>query len=142
MLVNFNEMLSRAYKERRAVGFFNVYNYETMRGVLDAAVEMGAKPVILAFGAKYLENMSLQDAYSMALSLSRQRDIPVCLHLDHCSDLDVVFQAIREGFGSVMYDGSGLPFEENMANTELVCRFAHACARYCRQRSEASTKRR
>lgn len=127
MLVNFNEMLSRAYKEKRAVGSFNVYNYETMRGVLDAAVEMGAKPVILAFGAKYLENMSLQDAYSMALSLSRQRDIPVCLHLDHCSDLDVVFQAIREGFGSVMYDGSGLPFEENMANTELVCRIAHAC---------------
>ena len=86
MLVNFNEMLSRVYRKKRAVGSFNVYNYETMRGVLDAAVEMGAKPVILAFGAKYLENMSLQDAYSMALSLSRQRDIPVCLHLDHCSD--------------------------------------------------------
>lgn len=127
MLVNFKKMLSDAYKDKRAVGSFNVYNYETMRGVLDAAVEMGSKPVILAFGAKYLENMSLQDAYSMAFTLSRQRNIPVCLHLDHCSDIDVVFQAIREGFGSVMYDGSSLPFEKNMANTKLVCRFAHAC---------------
>lgn len=127
MLQNFNPMLRDAHRNRYAVGSFNVYNYETMKGVIRAAKEMGGKPVIVAFGAKYLSNMSLEDACSMARTLSARAEFPVCLHLDHCSEPQTIYRAIRAGFNSVMYDGSRLPFAENVKNTARVCRVAHAC---------------
>lgn len=126
MLVNLEDILDEAYINHYAVGSFNGYNYETFKGIVDAGCETKT-PVILAFGAKYLKNMSLETAYSIAKSLEERSEIPFCLHLDHCSDMDTVFRAIRTGFGSVMYDGSALPFEENVRNTKLVCDIAHAC---------------
>lgn len=126
MLVNLADILKDAYRGHYAVGAFNGYNYETFAGIIAAGTETNT-PVILAFGAKYLQNMSLETAYALAASLGGKGETPVCLHLDHCSDLDTVFRAIRAGFGSVMYDGSALPFAENVKNTKLVCRFAKAC---------------
>jgi len=126
MLVNLKDILKEAYVKNYAIGAFNGYNYETFKGIIDAG-DATKIPVILAFGAKYLKNMSLETAYSMAKSLGEGSETPICLHLDHCSDLDTVFRAIRTGFGSVMYDGSALSFEENVKNTKLVCQIAHAC---------------
>ncbi len=126
MLVNFKDILREAYVNHYAVGSFNGYNYETFKGIIDAGCETKT-PVILAFGAKYLKNMSLETAYSIFKSLREGIETPICLHLDHCSDMDTVFRAIRTGFGSVMYDGSALSFEENVKNTKLVCHIAHAC---------------
>lgn len=125
MLRNFNDMLHVAYTNGFAVGSFNVYNYETMKGAILAAKRMG-QPIIVAFGTKYLANMSLRDAASMASVLADEHAVDVCLHLDHCPDKAVVFQAIRAGFSSVMYDGSSLPFDENAANTAEVSAVAHA----------------
>jgi len=126
MLVNFKDILREAYRGKYAVGAFNGYNYESFRAIIEAGAE-SKRPVILAFGAKYLKNMSLETAYALAQSLAAESSLPVCLHLDHCSDIDTVFQAIRAGFGSVMYDGSALPFEENVKKTQLICQIAHAC---------------
>lgn len=126
MMTNFNAMLRDAYERHYAVGSFNIYHYETMRGVLEAAKRTGTRQVIMAFGAKYLENMSLSEAVSMAAAMSRE-GVDICLHLDHCKDRNVVYEAIRAGFGSVMYDGSALSFEENAKNTRRVCEVARAC---------------
>lgn len=126
MLVNLKDILNEAYVKHYAVGAFNGYNYETFKGIIDAGCETKT-PVILAFGAKYLKNMSLTTAYAIAKSLGEGVETPVCLHLDHCNDLDTVLRAMRTGFGSVMYDGSALSFEENVKNTKLVCEHAHAC---------------
>lgn len=126
MLVNFGDMLRVAYRHNYAVGAFNGYNYETFRGIIEAGAETNM-PVILALGARYLQNMSLETAHALANSLDGGSETLVCLHLDHCSDLDTVFRAIRAGFGAVMYDGSALPFAENVKNTQRVCQIAHAC---------------
>lgn len=126
MLVTLQDILKEAYRGQYALGAFNGYNYETFKGIIDAGCETQT-PVILAFGAKYLKNMPLEAAHALARALSEKATIPVCLHLDHCSELDTVFRAINAGFGSVMYDGSALPFAENLKNTELVCKAAHAC---------------
>ena len=83
--------------------------------------------VIAAFGAAYLTNMSLDTAHAIVASLAYEACVPICLHLDHCRDMNVIFRAIKSGFGSVMYDGSALPFAENVANTRMVCQVAHAC---------------
>jgi len=127
MLKNFSEMLKKAREEKYAVGSFNVYNYETMKGVVKAAESCGLDAVIVAFGAKYLKNMGLEEAVSMARELAAQSTVDICLHLDHCPNMDTVFAAIRAGFNSVMYDGSALPYAENEANTKKVCEVAHAC---------------
>lgn len=126
MLTNLSTILNSAYNHEIAIGSFNAYNYETIKGIIEAGIETNT-PIIVAFGAKYLENMSLETASAIINSLAKDIAIPVCLHLDHCSDLDTIFKAIKCGFGSVMYDGSALPFEENMYNTKLVCQVAHAC---------------
>ena len=126
MLVSLKEILAPAYEKHYAVGSFNCYSYETFRGCIAAGEETG-KPVIAAFGAAYLANMSLETAHAIAASLAREADVPVCLHLDHCSDMDIIYRAIQAGFGSVMYDGSMLPFEENAANARAISRVAHAC---------------
>ena len=126
MLTNLKTIVDEAYAKKYAVGSFNGYNSETFRGIIQAGVETET-PIILAFGAKYLPNMSLETAAAMTRSMAEKLDIPVCLHLDHCKDMGVVFQAVKAGFGSVMYDGSMLPYEENLANTAKVCEVAHAC---------------
>jgi len=125
MLTDFREMLCDAYRDHTAVGAFNAYNYETIRGIWEAGRQRGG-PVIVAFGQKYLANMRLADVSAVVRSLAESDPMPVCLHLDHCSDPEIIRQAIEAGFSSVMYDGSALPYAENAENTKKVCEYAHA----------------
>lgn len=125
MLIPFSEMLRAAHGGHTAVGSFNVYNFSTIRGVIESG-EAELAPVIVAFGAKYLANMDASTVVAVVADLAAKSSTPVCLHLDHCSDLGVIRAAIDAGFGSVMYDGSKLPFEDNVARTKQVCGWAHA----------------
>lgn len=126
MLTNFNQILDKARQGGYAIGSFNAYNYETIRGIIDACFKADCEGAIVAFGKKYLENMALEDVYAVTAAIANRISMPVCLHLDHCDDIAVIKQAIRAGFTSVMYDGSALPFAENAANTRQVCEIAHA----------------
>ena len=126
MYTNFHNMIEDAYREHSAVGSFNWYHYETLKGIIEAGEETG-RPVIASFGAKYLTNMDLDTAAVLTKALAERSSRAVCLHLDHCKDKDVIIRAIRAGFGSVMYDGSSLPFEQNLKNTREICEIAHAC---------------
>lgn len=125
MLVNLKTLVDDAYKGKYAYGSFNGYNLETFSAAIDAGLEKN-QSVIVAFGAKYLDNMSLKTAKKMIEGLVEDIDINVCFHLDHCDDMQIIKEAIDLSFGSVMYDGSRLPFEENLANTKKVCELAHA----------------
>jgi fructose-bisphosphate aldolase class II len=128
MLTNMNDMLRQAYQHHYAIGSFNGYSYETFKGIVQGNRSCGNRPAIVAFGAKYLDNMSLQEASAMVRAIDDDNpEQRVCLHLDHCKDLQVIWQAIRAGFGSVMYDGSALPLEDNIRHTREVCQIAHSC---------------
>jgi fructose-bisphosphate aldolase class II len=126
MIKNLTDLLTPAYKQRYAVGAFNVYNYETVKGVIAYAAETNT-PLIIAFGEKYLKNMSLPTVKAIVDGLTSGLEIDICLHLDHCSSLENICRAIQAGFTSVMYDGSMLSFEKNLKNTKKVCDIAHAC---------------
>ncbi|WP_410511778.1 class II fructose-bisphosphate aldolase [Paenibacillus sp. BR2-3] len=126
MLVNMKQVLSIADAGGYAVGSFNVYSYETIRGVLESA-RKNQIPAILAFGERYLENMDFETAAAMVKSESKDMDIPFALHLDHCTSLENVYRAIKAGFTSVMYDGSALSYSDNVANTAKAVEVAHAC---------------
>jgi fructose-bisphosphate aldolase class II len=125
MIVNLHDILTPAENGSFAVGSFNGYDYLTFRATVEAAEELKT-PAIVAFGAAYLKNMSIDEVASVFKHLAGRTSQPVALHLDHCKDFTTIVQAIKAGFTSVMYDGSALPFEENLANTREIVKIAHA----------------
>lgn len=124
MLVNLKKILENTRNDRKAVGSFNIYSYETIHGVV-SAVKKSNKPAIISFGASYLVNMSLEMVVAIVKEAIKDVEQDVALHLDHCKDIEIIKNAIDAGFTSVMYDGSALDFEENVKNTLIVCNMAH-----------------
>lgn len=125
MIVNLQSVLKDAKEKKYAVGSFNVYNYETIRGVIESAKESQI-PAIIAFGERYMENMDFKTVHAVVDAMTKEIDIPIVLHLDHCKSPENIFKAIRAGFTSVMYDGSHLSYEENLKNTKEIVKIAHA----------------
>ena len=126
MLVNLKEILKDTRSQKYAVGSFNVYSYETIKGVFECIRETG-NPAIIAFGEKYIENFELENVFQLVRYFDKGNSIPIALHLDHCKDIKNIYKAAKAGFTSLMYDGSSLDFEENIKNTRHVSDFAHAC---------------
>lgn len=116
---NLKCLFADAVRRGGYVPAFNICNMETIQAAL-AASRSAAQPVILAFGERYLQHVSLRAVAAMAAALSRDHPMPVALHLDHCRSLSCIRQALEAGFSSVMYDGSALPFAQNAAQTVLA----------------------
>jgi ketose-bisphosphate aldolase len=125
MMINFTELLKDARRHKYAVGSFNVYSYETIRGVIEAGRELGY-PTIVAFAEGYLQNMDLDEVFAIVHTMACKSSLPVVLHLDHCRSVNNIVKAIRAGFTSVMFDGSSLPIEENVKKSAEVVAIAHA----------------
>ena len=123
-LSNERDMLLKAKREHYAVGAFNFSSIEIMRAIVDAA-EAAHSPVILALsegGLKYAEPRYIRHVVGVVSEMS---NAPVALHLDHGKNIDIVREVIDLGFNSVMIDGSSLPYDENIAVTKEVVKYAH-----------------
>src|ERR1700692_1266439 len=125
MLVNLATILSPAVDSGYSVACFNVFGWEDAGAVVDAAAQLGA-PVILAATLDFRNFMPIDVIAVMLRSLAERAPVPVCVHLDHTYDVDEVLRAVDLGFTSVMFDGSQLPLEENIAGTRRVAQYAHA----------------
>lgn len=131
-LVTSKEMLLDAQKGNYAVGAFNVENMEMVMAVVEAAQEMQS-PVILQTTPSTVKYAGLNLYYANVKAVAERATVPVALHLDHGNSFELAVQALREGYTSIMIDGSHLPFGEN---TELARRVVEAC-RPCRVPVEA-----
>ena len=118
-------MLKKAREQKVCIPAFNIYNLETLEAAF-AASKNKRKPLMAAFGEKYLEHASFEMIAAMANCLAKNHPVPVVLHLDHCKSMDHIQEAIAAGFTSVMYDGSELPLEENIRNTQKAVEYAHS----------------
>ncbi|MCI2057371.1 MAG: class II fructose-bisphosphate aldolase [Oscillibacter sp.] len=125
MLVTMKDLLRDAQKRHYALPAFDVSNYEMMRAVLDTCEEEKSPALLMGLGVD-LQGKGMDLIASMIAQASRFYSIPVCLHLDHATDLALIQRAVAAGFSSVMYDGSVLPFAQNAQNTAEVVRLAHA----------------
>lgn len=125
-LVTTKEMFQKAYEEHYAIGAFNVNHMELIQAAVEAAGELKSAVILQAssFTADYVD---LGYLVRIADYAAERAGIPVALHLDHGADLGAVKQFIAAGFTSVMFDGSHLPYEENVASTREVCEYAHDC---------------
>jgi len=124
-LVTSKEMLTRAMKESYAVGAFNANNLEMIQGILEAAEEEQA-PVILQASQGAIKYAGLANIAALVTNGAKEARIPVALHLDHGTDFDQNVKCLQMGFTSLMFDGSSLPFEENVRITKKVVEVAHA----------------
>ena len=126
MLVNATRMLKLAHEGHYAVGHFNINNLEWTKAILLEA-EAQKSPVILGVSegaAKYMGGFKVVAAMVKALDESLGITVPVALHLDH-GTYEGVKKCIEAGFTSVMFDGSSLPFEENIEKTCELVNLAH-----------------
>lgn len=122
-LINSDEMFKKAYQEGYAVGAFNVNNMEIIQGIVAAAQQENA-PLILQVSAgarEYANPIYLKKLVEAAME---ETGLDIVLHLDHGEDFEICKACIDDGFSSVMIDGSGLPFEENIALTKKVVDYA------------------
>ncbi len=125
MLVTLNEILKIAQERKCAIGSFNTPNMESAEAVIAAAEELG-EPVIIMH-AQVHEEMglcNLEDITPMMLHFAKKASVPVCVHLDHGTDVDYVKRGLDLGFTSVMYDGSALDEKENTENTKIIVEYA------------------
>ncbi|MFH1275996.1 MAG: class II fructose-1,6-bisphosphate aldolase [Candidatus Woesearchaeota archaeon] len=124
MLTSTKEILEKANKGNYAVGHFNINNMEIVQGVVAAGVKMRS-PLILATSEGAIKYAGLDYLYCLVSTAAAKSNIPIALHLDHGRDLDIIKQCIKMGYSSVMFDGSHLPFKENIRITKKIVQLAH-----------------
>lgn len=119
MLVNFKEIIAMAEEGNFAIPAFNVYNIETIMGVIDAAEELRAPVIIQVYPRLVNEEVGYYIAPA-AIAAANKATVPVCFHLDHGPSEMETMRMLRWGATGIMYDGSVHPFEENVANTKHI----------------------
>ncbi|WPD18257.1 class II fructose-bisphosphate aldolase [Thermaerobacter composti] len=124
-LVTTTSLLAAACEGKYAVLGCNVYNLETIRAVIEAAEEANA-PVILQTTPATVRIAGAEELAAVVRESATKSRVPVALHLDHGKDEATILQCLRAGYTSVMYDGSRLTFEENIARTRRIVELAHA----------------
>ena len=108
-----------------AVGAFNLHCFEMLPAMIQAAEELNV-PIIIQTSLGTAEYIGFEPLIAAVKALAEKSSVNVALHMDHCKSIEALKKAIDLGYSSVMYDGSALPIEENIKNTQEVVAYAHA----------------
>ena len=125
MLVNLNEVLRPAKKNKYAVGLFNAVNLELARGII-AAAESRRSPVIMGTAEVLLPYGPLEEVSYYLIPMAKKASVPVVVHFDHGLTYDMTVKALKLGFSSVMYDCSTDTYEENVRKVKEMADIAHS----------------
>jgi ketose-bisphosphate aldolase len=124
-LVSIKNELTKARRERYAIPLFDVFEMQGMEGVMDALTEKRS-PTIVGIYSPYAAMPNCRALAAYVRCRAEDTDVPVSLMLDHGASVEQCLEVLSYGFTDVMYDGSSLPLEENIANTKRVVEAAHA----------------
>lgn len=122
-LVTLKQILAGTRAGHYAVGGFNFNGFEDAQGIIDGAVAKKS-PVILMASMGAVKYIGMKQVVGMVKGMAESVDIPVCLHLDHATDYELIKEAIRSGFTSVMVDASAKDYETNIAESKAIVEFA------------------
>jgi len=125
MLYTMKEILKDAQEKNYGVGYYNAVNMEMIRAYIRAA-EDEKSPIIIGTAQGLLKYSDFNWLVPVLLDGARRAKVPVAVHLDHAYDFDIIMQALRAGFGSVMFDGSLLSYEENVWRSAEISKIAHS----------------
>lgn len=124
MYITLKEATRRAEELNYTVGAFNAHNLEMLPDMIRAAKEQGA-PIIIQTSIDTAKYVGHENFVAVCKSMATTEMVDVVLHLDHARDFNDIKEAIDKGYTSVMYDGSHLPFKENIMKTRAVVDYAH-----------------
>ena len=122
--VTLREILKDTRERKYAVPAFNFNGYEDAQGMINSAIKMQS-PVILMASMGAVKYIGLRQTVGMIRGMAESADIPVCLHLDHATDMTLLKEAVIAGFTSVMIDASRETYEENIRITKEAVEYAH-----------------
>lgn len=125
MLVNMNEVLIPAKKEKYAVGLFNAVNLELARGIINAA-ESAQSPVIMGTAEVLFPYGPLEEVSYYLIPMAKKANVPVVIHLDHGLNKETCLKALELGFSSIMYDCSMVTYEKNVEKVKEMAEIAHS----------------
>jgi fructose-bisphosphate aldolase class II len=124
-LVTTKELLHKAMREKYAVGAFNANNLEMVQAIVEAAEEENS-PVILQASQGAIKYAGLENIVAIVKNAAAMVKVPIALHLDHGTDYEQNVKCLRMGFTSLMFDGSKLPYEQNVSITRKIVEMGHA----------------
>ena len=124
-IVNAKELLVDAAEGRYAVGAFNITNLIQMEAVVEAAIDKKA-PLIIQTSVKPSKFLGRHVLVAIYRTLAELAPIPICLHLDHCTDIDYCKQCSDAGYTNIMIDASKQNYEENIRQSKEVVDYAHS----------------
>lgn len=125
MLVNLQTILGDADQNGYAVPAFNVYNMETVMGIIEAAENLRA-PVILQFYSRLATTGFADYLAPIVLRAAKKASVPVCMHLDHGAGYEPAAIALKNGASGIMVDFSSLSLEENIGKTAAAVKILSA----------------
>src|SRR5512133_675553 len=123
-IVNAKEIMVEALKGKYAVGAFNVTDLLQFEAVIDAAIETKS-PVIVQTSVKPSQFLGTKVMVAIYRTLAESAPVPVCLHLDHCTDVAYCKTCADAGYTNIMIDASKQPYEENIRQTKEVADYCH-----------------
>ena len=123
MLVTLKEILAIAEERNIAIGAFNASGLEAIEAEIAAAEQLDL-PVIIQFAQCHETLVPLSTIGPIMVDMAKKASVPVCVHLDHGETLEYLEEAMKIGFTGIMYDGSVLPYEENVANSKKAVKMA------------------
>ena len=122
--VNAREITLEASKDRYAVGAFNVTDLSQLEGVVDAAVELKS-PVIIQTSVKPSKFLGTDVLVAIYRTIASSAPVPICLHLDHCTEVAYCKKCADAGYTNIMIDASKQSFEGNISQTKDVVDYCH-----------------
>ena len=125
MLVNMNDVLYDAKKDKYAVGLFNAVNLELARGIIVAAEQTGS-PVIMGTAEVLFPYGPLEEVSYYLLPMAKKANVPVVIHLDHGLKKETCLKALELGFTSIMYDCSTDSYDDNVRKVKEMADIAHS----------------
>ena len=123
-IVNAKEIMIEAAKGKYAIGAFNVTDLVQMEAVVDAAVEKKA-PVIIQTSVKPSQFLGTNVMVAIYRAIASSASVPICLHLDHCTDIAYCKKCADAGYTNIMIDASKQPYEGNISQTREVVEYSH-----------------
>ncbi|WP_026326304.1 class II fructose-bisphosphate aldolase [Paenibacillus ginsengihumi] len=124
-LVSSTPMLQAARAGGYGIGAFNVHTLEMLQAVVEAAEETNS-PLILQTTVGTVKHLGEDYIAAAARAAASRSRVPIALHLDHCTDFELIIRCIRAGYTSVMIDASMHPFDDNVRRTRKVAEIAAA----------------
>jgi tagatose 1,6-diphosphate aldolase GatY/KbaY len=123
-IVNAKEIMVEAAREGYAIGAFNITDLLQFEAVMDAAIEKKS-PVIVQTSVKPSKFLGTNMMVAIYRTLASSAPVPVCLHLDHCTEIDYCKKCADAGYTNIMIDASKQSYEENIRQTKEVVDYCH-----------------